>query len=131
MKAAPVYHALSGPGARQTLVHTGQHYDDRMSAVFFEELGLPKPDIDLEVGSASHAAQTAEVMKRFEPVVLDAPAGLGRRLRRRELDGRGDARLRPSSASAWRTSRRACAPAIGPCRKRSTAWSPTSSPTCC
>ena len=71
MKAAPVCHALAALGLRQTLVHTGQHYDDRMSAVFFDELGLPKPDIDLEVGSGSHAVQTAEVMKRFEPVVVD------------------------------------------------------------
>jgi UDP-N-acetylglucosamine 2-epimerase (non-hydrolysing) len=71
MKAAPVCHAMAAAGLRQTLVHTGQHYDDRMSAVFFDELGLPKPDLDLEVGSGSHAVQTAEVMKRFEPVVLD------------------------------------------------------------
>ena len=71
MKAAPVCQAMAEAGLRQTLVHTGQHYDDRMSAVFFDELGLPKPDLDLEVGSGSHAAQTAEVMKRFEPVVLD------------------------------------------------------------
>ncbi len=71
MKAAPICHGLASLGVRQTLVHTGQHYDDRMSAVFFEELGLPKPDLDLEVGSGSHAAQTADVMKRFEPVVRD------------------------------------------------------------
>ena len=54
-----------------TLVHTGQHYDDRLSAVFFKELDIPQPDFDLGVGSGSHAAQTAEVMKRFEPVLLD------------------------------------------------------------
>jgi UDP-N-acetylglucosamine 2-epimerase (non-hydrolysing) len=53
------------------LVHTGQHYDQRMSKLFFEELKIPRPDVDLEVGSGSHAVQTAEVMKRFEPVVLD------------------------------------------------------------
>ncbi|HVT88186.1 MAG TPA: UDP-N-acetylglucosamine 2-epimerase (non-hydrolyzing) [Tepidisphaeraceae bacterium] len=51
------------------LVHTGQHYDRQMSEQFFEELQIPRPDIDLGVGSASHAVQTAEVMKRFEPVV--------------------------------------------------------------
>jgi UDP-N-acetylglucosamine 2-epimerase (non-hydrolysing) len=55
-----------------TLVHTGQHYDQAMSRLFFSELGIPQPDINLEVGSGSHAAQTAEIMKRFEPVVLDA-----------------------------------------------------------
>ncbi len=53
------------------LVHTGQHYDERMSRLFFEELKIPRPDVDLGVGSASHAVQTAEVMKRFEPVVLE------------------------------------------------------------
>jgi UDP-N-acetylglucosamine 2-epimerase (non-hydrolysing) len=53
------------------LVHTGQHYDERMSRLFFEELKIPRPDIDLGVGSGSHAAQTAEVMKRFEPVLLE------------------------------------------------------------
>jgi UDP-N-acetylglucosamine 2-epimerase (non-hydrolysing) len=53
------------------LVHTGQHYDERMSTLFFEQLKIPRPDVDLGVGSGSHAVQTAEVMKRFEPVVLD------------------------------------------------------------
>src|SRR5438876_8553667 len=52
------------------LVHTGQHYDGQMSQAFFEDLALPQPDVDLEVGSSSHASQTAEIMKRFEPVVL-------------------------------------------------------------
>src|SRR6476620_5764787 len=50
---------------------TGRHYDERMSRLFFEELKIPRPDVDLGVGSGSHASQTAEVMKRFEPVVLD------------------------------------------------------------
>jgi UDP-N-acetylglucosamine 2-epimerase (non-hydrolysing) len=53
------------------LVHTGQHYDERMSWLFFEQLRIPRPDVDLEVGSGSHAVQTAEVMKRFEPVVIE------------------------------------------------------------
>ena len=54
------------------LVHTGQHYDPQMSQVFFDELNIPKPDFSLEVGSGSHAVQTARVMKRFEPVLLNA-----------------------------------------------------------
>lgn len=70
MKAAPVMAALSQcDGVRQTLAHTGQHYDENMSKVFFQELGLPNPDIDLEVGSDSHAVQTAQIMMRFEGVV--------------------------------------------------------------
>lgn len=71
MKAAPVVAALkSYPQVQQTLVHTGQHYDAQMSEVFFQELGLPEPDVNLEVGSGSHAAQTAHIMLRFENVVL-------------------------------------------------------------
>ncbi len=71
MKAAPVLRALGGRVSRQTLVHTGQHYDDRMSAIFFEQLGMPRPDVDLGVGSDTHAAQTAEIMRRFEPVLVE------------------------------------------------------------
>jgi len=74
MKAAPVLRALAGRGVEQFLVHTGQHYDAAMSAVFFDELDLPRPDVDLEVGSGSHAWQTAEVMKRIEPVILERRA---------------------------------------------------------
>src|SRR5690606_19597018 len=55
------------------LVHTGQHYDPAMNDQFFRDLGLPEPDVNLGVGSASHAVQTAEIMKRFEPVLEDAP----------------------------------------------------------
>lgn len=66
VKAAPVVSALRGRGAHQAVVHTGQHYDDRMSAVFFRDLGLPTPDVDLGVGSGSHAAQTAALMVGLE-----------------------------------------------------------------
>jgi UDP-N-acetylglucosamine 2-epimerase (non-hydrolysing) len=72
MKASPVLRALAAQaGIRQTLVHTGQHYDANMSDVFFEQLGMPRPDVNLEVGSGSHSRQTAEVMTRFEPVVQE------------------------------------------------------------
>jgi len=71
MKAAPVLDAMEIKGARQTLVHTGQHYDENMSQVFFDELGMPQPDVNLNVGSGSHAFQTGEVMKRIEKVMLD------------------------------------------------------------
>jgi UDP-N-acetylglucosamine 2-epimerase (non-hydrolysing) len=71
MKAAPVLRALGRrSGLKQTLVHTGQHYDANMSEVFFAELEIPAPDVNLEVGSASQAQQTAEIMVRFEPVVV-------------------------------------------------------------
>ncbi|MDA8369723.1 MAG: UDP-N-acetylglucosamine 2-epimerase (non-hydrolyzing) [Nocardiopsaceae bacterium] len=66
VKAAPVVAALDARGVRQAVVHTGQHYDDRMSAVFFRELGLPRPDVDLGVGSGSHAEQTAALMVGLE-----------------------------------------------------------------
>ena len=72
MKIAPIIRAFGESGKFQTLlVHTGQHYDAKMSHLFFDELNIPKPDVNLGVGSGSHAVQTAEVMKRFEPVVLD------------------------------------------------------------
>jgi UDP-N-acetylglucosamine 2-epimerase (non-hydrolysing) len=71
MKIAPLMWELHRrPGVEPYLVHTGQHYDERMSKLFFEELNIPRPDVDLGVGSGSHAVQTAEVMKRFEPVLL-------------------------------------------------------------
>ncbi len=71
MKASPVLRALAArPGVRQSLVHTGQHYDANMSDVFFQQLDIPAPDDNLEVGSGSHSKQTAEVMTRFEPVIL-------------------------------------------------------------
>ncbi|MFH0799364.1 MAG: UDP-N-acetylglucosamine 2-epimerase (non-hydrolyzing) [Pseudomonadota bacterium] len=66
MKAAPTYAALARLHLPQRLIHTGQHYDRSMSDVFFKELSIPVPDINLEVGSASHAAQTAQIMTRLE-----------------------------------------------------------------
>jgi UDP-N-acetylglucosamine 2-epimerase (non-hydrolysing) len=71
VKMAPVVSALRRrlPDARHAIVHTGQHYDRQLSAVFFEELGVPEPDHSLDVGSGSHAAQTARTMERLEPVL--------------------------------------------------------------
>ena len=72
MKVAPVMAALAGrPGVHQVLVHTGQHYDVNMSEVFFRQLGVPQPDVNLDVGSGTHAAQTAQIMLRLEPVLLE------------------------------------------------------------
>ena len=71
MKVAPVHQAIGEYSQiQQILVHTGQHYDLNMSDIFFQQLGLPAPDINLEVGSGSHAVQTAQIMMRFEEVVL-------------------------------------------------------------
>jgi UDP-N-acetylglucosamine 2-epimerase (non-hydrolysing) len=72
MKVAPVLSALRQyPKIKQSLIHTGQHYDTNMSDVFFQQLEIPAPDVNLGVGSGSHARQTAEIMTRFEPVVLE------------------------------------------------------------
>jgi len=70
MKTAPVLAALERRGIDQLLVHTGQHYDAAMSQVFFDELGIRPPDHFLEVGSGTHAEQTARVMERLEPVLV-------------------------------------------------------------
>ena len=71
MKMAPIIAALKKrAGVRQVLVHTGQHYDAKMSDVFFQDLGMPDPDVHLGVGSGSHAQQTAKVMLEIEPVLL-------------------------------------------------------------
>ncbi len=71
MKIAPIMAAFAARPIAAKLVHTGQHYDPAMSDSFFDQLDSPRPDVNLEVGSASHAAQTAEIMRAFEPV-LDA-----------------------------------------------------------
>jgi len=72
MKVAPVMNALAQrENISQTLIHTGQHYDINMSDVFFQQLGIPDPDVNLAVGSGTHAAQTAEIMLRLEPVITE------------------------------------------------------------
>jgi len=77
MKIAPVMKAFVAAGISAKLVHTGQHYDAAMNEQFFADLGIPHPDINLEVGSGSHAVQTAEIMRRFEPVLLqEKPAAI-------------------------------------------------------
>lgn len=69
-KLAPVYRAGRVAGLQQVVVHTGQHYDEAMSGSFFRDLDIPAPDVNLEVGSGSHASQTATIIERFEPVLL-------------------------------------------------------------
>ena len=71
MKIAPIHAELVRRNRNVILLHTGQHYDDNMSKVFFDDLGMPKPDIYLGIGSGSHAYQTATVMVEFEKICLD------------------------------------------------------------
>src|SRR3984893_13005284 len=72
MKVAPVMNALAQrENISQTLIHTGQRYDMNMSDVFFQQLGIPDPDVNLAVGSGTHAAQTAQIMLRVEPVIAE------------------------------------------------------------
>jgi UDP-N-acetylglucosamine 2-epimerase (non-hydrolysing) len=76
VKAAPVCTALQADGLDQAVVHTGQHYDERMSHVFFTELGLPRPNVNLGVGSKSHAQQTAALLIALESEMLARPPAL-------------------------------------------------------
>jgi UDP-N-acetylglucosamine 2-epimerase (non-hydrolysing) len=77
MKMAPVWRALAKHAAvRQTVVHTGQHYDANMSDIFFVQLAMPAPDVNLAVGAGSHAQQTSQIMSRLEPVILERKPGL-------------------------------------------------------
>jgi len=74
MKIAPVYHAMNAADwCEPVIVHTGQHYDANMSDSFFEDLGLPTPDYNLEVGSGSHAEQTGAVMVAYEKIIMETP----------------------------------------------------------
>lgn len=76
MKIGPIAEEMEKANFEQILVHTGQHYDYKMSKLFFNELGLPKPHINLSVGSGSHAMQTGEIMKRVEDIFLDEKPSL-------------------------------------------------------
>ncbi|MDO9284214.1 MAG: UDP-N-acetylglucosamine 2-epimerase (non-hydrolyzing) [Aquabacterium sp.] len=81
MKIAPIIHAIQarqaqGSRLRFRLVHTGQHYDERMSGDFFTQLGIPLPDVNLEVGSGTQAEQTASILVRYEKLLLDARSDL-------------------------------------------------------
>ncbi len=81
MKIAPIIRALKGHQARggslrYRLVHTGQHYDAKLSGIFFVQLGIPQPDVNLEVGSGTQAEQTAAIMTGYEKLLLHSPAAL-------------------------------------------------------
>ena len=71
VKIAPLLRAMrEHPEIQPLLVHTGQHYDEKLSDIFFRQMAIPEPDVNLEVGSGSQAFQTAEILKRIEPVLL-------------------------------------------------------------
>ena len=122
MKVAPVLEALRTRGnVVQALVHTGQHYDVNMSDVFFQQRGIPEPDVNLAVGSGSHAKQTAEIMMRLEPVVEDRNPDV--------VLVYGDVNssspppwFAPSWVCAWDTLRQGCVLSIAACRKKSIDW---------
>ena len=90
MKMAPLVRAFAARSdlPAVVLVHTGQHYDVAMNERLFADLELPAPDVNLEVGSGTHAVQTAEIMRRFEPVLDRLAPSLRDRRRRRQLDAR-------------------------------------------
>ncbi|HIE25190.1 MAG TPA: UDP-N-acetylglucosamine 2-epimerase (non-hydrolyzing), partial [Anaerolineales bacterium] len=71
VKAAPVSKALRAAGHEEFLVHTGQHYDPQMSQIFFDEMGIPEPNINLEVGSGQHGWQTAQMLTGIEKLLLE------------------------------------------------------------
>lgn len=72
IKAAVVSRALKPvTGVQEIIVHTGQHYDDKLSEIFFRELDIPKPDLNIEVGSGTHGAQTGRMLEAIEKVLLD------------------------------------------------------------
>ncbi|MDZ7612999.1 MAG: UDP-N-acetylglucosamine 2-epimerase [Flavobacteriaceae bacterium] len=81
MKIAPIIEALEKVKGQiqYRLIHTGQHYDKKMSGSFFEQLGIPEPDVNLEVGSGTQAEQTARIMERYEALLLKEPCRLGAR----------------------------------------------------
>ncbi|NDC77610.1 MAG: hypothetical protein EBZ67_07040 [Chitinophagia bacterium] len=81
MKIAPMIRAIeaaasAGKNIAYRLVHTGQHYDEKMSHAFFKELNIPEPDVNLESGSGTQAEQTAAIMVRFEKFLLDNPTDM-------------------------------------------------------
>ena len=131
VKVAPLLRAMHAGGIEALLVHTGQHYDWAMSEALFADLGIPEPDVNLDVGSGSHASQTARVMTAFEEWLDEQCRRPGRDGRRRQLDARVHAGRREAVRYPSPTSRRGCVRSTARCRRRSTASSSTRSPRGC
>jgi hypothetical protein len=129
VKAAMVSRALKNRG-EEFILHTGQHYSENMSRLFFSELKLPEPDINLEIGSGSHAEQTSGMLlgidRYLETVQPDWMIVYG------DTNSTLAGALAPPSVKfpspMWKPG---CAPSIVPCRKRSTGWSAITFPPYC
>jgi UDP-N-acetylglucosamine 2-epimerase (non-hydrolysing) len=126
MKIAPIIKALTasraqGGSLQHRLIHTGQHYDKAMSGGFFEQLGIPEPDINLEVGSGTQAEQTAAIMVRYEKALIEKRSDLCL------VVGDVTSTMACSIVARklgcpWRMWKGASVPATGACRKRSIGW---------
>ena len=121
VKIAPILRALCAAGFAARLIHTGQHYDVEMNAVFFRELEIPEPDVNLEVGSGSGTEQTAQIMLKLEPILREKRADL--LLVVGDVNSTLAARWSPQNCrSLLLTSRPVCAAMTARCRKKSTGW---------
>ena len=136
MKMAPLLRAITAYSHMHVvLIHTGQHYDENLSDVFFSDLGMRRPDIYLEAGSGKHGAQTARVLERMEDV-LETARPVAEKYDRVVVVGDVTPRWRrpllpPNSASPWRTLRQVCEASTGLCQKKSIGLSPIRYATFC
>ena len=120
VKSAPVSRALRDAGIRESIVHTGQHYDQNMSEVFFRELDIPAPSHHLEVGSGSHGEQTGRMLERLEGVIEEIRIESSCTATRIRLSPvRFPPRNCTFQSTTWKPD---CVPSTGECRRRSTGW---------
>ncbi len=120
IKAAMMSRALMRFGVTETILHTGQHYDFKMSELFFDELSLACPKYNLGVGSGSHGKQTSRMLEGIEAVLLDLRPDMVMTYGEHEFYSGGNASRRPNSIFPYPTSRPVCALSTARCRKRLT-----------